>query len=165
MNSKNVKPGTIGLTRIKGPVGWMVWLMQAINGDLSKWTHAFITINGHEVFEAQPGGARITPLSAYADREVAWLTWDIPDETRNKIAASAFSMRGIGYNWTTYFYLSAYRLRLPITTAILKKRVSNDRRLICSQAVDHLYRIHGVHLFTDGRLPYDVTPGDLARLL
>jgi hypothetical protein len=31
--------------------------------------------------------------------------------------------------------------------------------------VDDIYRVCGVKLFDDGRLPYDVTPGDLARLL
>src|SRR5690606_40928109 len=72
---------------------------------------------------------------------------------------------GTDYNWTTYFYLAAYRLHLPVTTALLKRRVSRSDKLICSQAVDDIYRTAGVHLFNDGRLPYDVTPGDLARLI
>lgn len=160
MDSKRVKPGTIGVTRIKGPVGWLVWLLQALNGDMSKWTHVFVTINHHEVFEAQPGGAVITPLSEYADRPVAWVDFPLTDEQRLEIAAHAYSYRGVGYNWTTYLYLAAYRLRLPVLTGMLRKRVTNDKRMICSQAADRIYLNCGHHLFTDGRLPADVTPGD-----
>jgi hypothetical protein len=159
-------PGTIGLARIKGFVGWLVWLMQAINGDFSKWTHVFVVLDDGTVFEAQPGGAVISPLEKYLDgRPVAFVPWDMPDSARETIVRLARSHDGVGYNWTTYFYLAAYRLRLPKLTAMLKYRVSRSKKLICSQAADYFYLKAGQHLFDDGRLPYDVTPGDVARLL
>lgn len=158
-------PGTIGLARIGGVVGALVWLGQAINGDLSKWTHAFLTLDDGTVFEAEPGGARITPLSAYDGHEVLWVPWTLTDAQRAAVVATARQHAGIGYNWTTYFYLAAYRLELPFLTKWLEGRVKNDARLICSQAVDHFYALNGIQLFDDGRLPYDVTPGDLARLV
>src|SRR5688500_12164509 len=161
------KPGDIFLTRITGPVGWLVWLGQALNGDVSKWTHAGIVLDDGTVFEAQPGGAQIRPL--YTDREVKYISRPLDqfldhEVIRRSIVRIAREHVGIGYNVGTYFYLAAYRLRLPLLTKLLRKRVSNDKRLICSQAVDHVYLLAGVHLFDDGRLPYDVTPGDIARL-
>lgn len=157
------KPGDIFLTRITGPVGWAVWLGQAINGDLSRWTHAGIVLDDGTVFEAQPGGAQIRPL--YTDRPVKYIHFrGVTEFTREKIVAEARSRVGMGYSWTTYLYLAAYRLRLPITTRWLRKRVSDSKHMICSQAVDDAYRVCGVQLFDDGRLPFDVTPGDLARL-
>lgn len=160
------KAGTIGLARIKGFVGWLVWIMQAINGDFSKWTHAFMVLDDGTVYEAQPGGAIISPLEKYLDgRPVAWIPWDMSDGARQNVVDIARQYVDTGYNWTTYFYLAAYRLRLWKLSAILKYRVSRSDKLICSQAVDFFYVKAGQHLFLDGRLPYDVTPGDLARLL
>jgi hypothetical protein len=43
--------------------------------------------------------------------------------------------------------------------------VADEGHLICSQLVDEAYLRAGVHLFDDGRLPGDVTPGDLWWLL
>jgi len=155
-------PGTIGLTQIKGIVGWLVRLLQFLNGDFAKPTHVFVVLDDETVFEAQPGGAVITPLSEYADRWVRYVDWPLTPEQRFRIVARARTYRGIGYNWTTYFYLAAYRLH--IRPQWLKDRVQNDKRMICSQAADKIYVDEGEHLFNDGRMPYDLTPGDFGRL-
>jgi uncharacterized protein YycO len=46
-----------------------------------------------------------------------------------------------------------------------QRRLMRDDRLICSQLVDLACLRVGVHLFTDGRLPGAVTPGDLYEVL
>ena len=58
-------PGDIGLTQIKGFVGFLVRLLQYLNGDFAKPTHVYVVLDDDTVFEAQPGGAVITPLSEY----------------------------------------------------------------------------------------------------
>lgn len=179
----DLKPGDILLLKIQGGVGKLVWAMQAINQDLSPWTHVGVVLPGDRLFEAQPGGAVITPLRKYANRPGAVvrhyqrpmrlggeavpyrlesLADVLTDEVRGRICDRAFTYRGIGYNWGTYLYLAAYRL--GVRPAWLKKRVQDDPRMICSQAADKIYSDEEVHLFADGRMPYDVTPGDLARL-
>ena len=155
-------PGTIGLTKISGWGGRLISALQWLNGDGSEWTHAFILLDDGTIFEADSSGSRIRPLDPRW--RVRWVGPPLTDEQRSAVVAAAREHVDIGYNWTTYFYLAAYRLRLPLLTKILRDRVSNSRRLICSQAVDHIYLQAGVHLFNDGRLPFDVTPGDLARL-
>lgn len=160
-----IRPGTIMLTQIGGIVGKIVWLLQAINGDLSRWTHVAVVLDDLTVFEAQPGGAVISPLSDYGHANVAFVPWEMDDETREAIVATAKSLAGTGYSWDTYIMLAAYRLGLPFLSRLFRKRVQDSRFFICSQAADHIYRLNGQYLFTDGRMPYDVTPGDFRFLL
>lgn len=177
----HLKPGDILLLRIEGFVGWLVWLMQVINRDTSYWTHVAVVLDDDTVFEAQPGGAVITPLSKYLDRpgavvsyyqrpmpgrpkeyELAPLANVLNESLRARIVRRAREMKDLGYNWTTYFYLAAFRL--GIKPRWLRWRVQNSDKVICSQAADLIYDDEGVHLFADGRMPYDVTPGDLGTL-
>lgn len=44
----------------------------------------------------------------------------------------------------------------------LRNRIGRTDRLICSQLVDLAWTDVGFHMFTDGRLPQDVNPGDIA---
>lgn len=158
-------PGTVLLAEIRGFVGILVWLMQAINGDLSRWTHVAIMIENGDVFEAAPGGATVTPWEEWSkDREWSALVVELNNHQRYKLDMYARLRNGTGYNWSTYFYLAAYRLRLPLLTRLLRRRVEESDLMICSQAVDDLLRRAGHHLFDDGRLPFDVTPGDIGEL-
>lgn len=162
-------PGTIVLGKIPGVVGKLVWLAQLINGDVSKWTHVGI-VTRHQngvatIFEARPGGAGWAFVSdAKLEKEWKEVPVALTDEQRDGIVDECFARVGTGYNWDTYFYLAAYRLNLPLLTKLFEKRVSQSEKMICSQITDDIYRVRGVHLFDDGRLPYDVTPGDIARL-
>lgn len=169
-------PGDLILTQIRGWVGLLVRLLQLINRDASRWTHVMVMLDDDEVFEAQPGGAVITPFKEYHDRKVAIVQKYqlngskaplVPEpltyERRQRIVKIARGYEGTGYGWGTYLYLALYRI--GIRPLWLKRRVQDDDRLICSQAGDLFYGQAGVLLFDDGRMPYDVTPGDLARLL
>lgn len=155
-------PGDIGLTKIKGFVGFLIRILQILNGDFARPTHAYVVLDDNTVFEAEPGGARIAPLSEYDDRWREYVELDLTADQRFRIVNRARTYVGDGYNWTTYFYLAAYRLH--VRPQWLKDRVQNDKRMICSQAADKIYADEGVHLFDDGRMPYDLTPADLGRL-
>ena len=176
-----LKPGDIILLQIKGWVGRAVWLMQLINRDASKWTHVGIVLPDGKLFEAQPGGAVISSLADYAGRpaaivtkyqrpkhgipteyELADLAPHLTDFKREEISRTAANLLDVGYNWGTYVYLALYRV--GVRPKWLKQRVQDDDRLICSQAADLVYSLCNIALFADGRMPYDVTPGDLARL-
>lgn len=173
--------GDIILLRIKGVVGLIIWLLQFLNKDTSRWTHAGLVLPDGKLFEAQPGGAVISNLDDYSDRpavivkhyqavipgrpgdyELRDLAPVLTDEVRRHICERAAEMTGIGYNWGTYAYLALYRF--GVRPRWIKDRVKDDDRVICSQAVDLIYDLEGVHLLSDGRMPYDVTPGDLALL-
>lgn len=173
--------GDIILLQIKGVVGKLIWLLQFFNKDTSRWTHAGIVLPDGKLFEAQPGGAVISDLGDYATRpavivkhyqapvpgrpgdyELRDLAPVLTDEVRRHICERAAGMTGVGYNWGTYAYLALYRF--GVRPAWLRRRIQDDDRVICSQAVDLIYDLEGIHLLSDGRMPYDVTPGDLGRL-
>ena len=73
-------------------------------------------------------------------------------------------MVGSLYNWATYAYLTASRLRVPFITGKLAKRLARSEKLICSWAVEELHRRVGLTLIP-GKRPYDVYPGHYGRYL
>lgn len=179
----DLKPGDILLLRIEGWVGRMIWAMQLINRDTSFWTHAGVVLDDDTLFEAQPGGAVITPLSVYADRPGSVVRYyqkpkpGIPTEyTLTPIAnfmtdtrrasivrdARAMFANGYRYAYEVYVYLALYRF--GIRPRWVRDAIQDPDAGICSQAADLLVADNAVHLFADGRMPYDVTPGDLATL-
>jgi hypothetical protein len=161
-----MKPGTIILTADNNWGAKVVRALQVLNGDASKWNHVALALDNGELFEARPSGAAVVKQTAYRGRKVALISREEYGATDAQVAcmtAYARTLNGTGYNWDTYFYLAAYRLPMPLTERLLRKRVSKSSKLICSQAVDAIAWHCGVHLFTDGRKPYDVTPGDFAK--
>lgn len=179
----HLQPGDVLLLRIEGFVGWLVWAMQVINKDTSYWTHAAVVLDDDTVFEAQPGGAVITPLKKYLDRpgtvvsyyqrpkpgnpteyELLPMANFMNGSRRASIVRDARAVyeRGYRYAWATYLYLALYRF--GIRPNWIKWQVQNPDAGICSQVADLLLADNGVHLFADGRMPYDVTPGDLGTL-
>ncbi|QBZ72377.1 peptidase [Streptomyces phage Circinus] len=155
-------PGDFGLTRIRGFVGWWIGLGQLITGDASRYTHAFIVLDDETVVEAMPGGAIITPISEYAGRAV-YSRLELTDDQRAAIVREARSLEGIPYSFLDYLALAL--AHFGIKPKKLRKYITTKGHMICSQLVDEVYRRAGIHMFNDGRLPQDVTPGDLANYL
>lgn len=179
----DLKPGDVLLLHIDGWVGRLIWAMQLVNKDTSFWTHAAIVLDDGTVFEAQPGGAVITPLAEYADRpgsvvryyqrpkrnqpteyEILPIAEFMTDTRRACIVRDARAMfaRGYRYAYEVYGYLALYRF--GVRPRWVRNAIQDPDAGICSQAADLLLADNGVHLFADGRMPYDVTPGDLATL-
>jgi hypothetical protein len=157
--------------------GKLIAAGQAFSGDASRWTHAFIVLNDNTVIEAEPGGARIGHLSAYAGRPLLvsdapvqeWLRDDYrpgalrsTDELwiRGRLTTAARSLVGIPYSALDYAALALLHLHLPSTW--VRDRVQRSGHMICSQLVDAVYARAGIRLFTDGRRPGDVMPAHLA---
>lgn len=81
---------------------------------------------------------------------------------RNLRAALAYEARdlvGTPYGFSDYLALTL--AHLGFRPQWLRTYIARSGRLICSQLVDETFRRQGLHLFTDGRIPMDVTPGDL----
>lgn len=159
---KEIKPGDIGLTRIGGVLGFFVSLGQHLAGDSSRYTHAYIVLDDETVIAAQPGGARIDNLSDYKNKAV-YLQRDLTDEQRMTIVEEARSLEGLPYSFLDYLALAL--ARFGIKPKWLQKYIADTGHMICSQLCDEVYRRAGIHLFNDGRLPQEVTPGDLFYVL
>lgn len=156
------KPGTIGLSKIDGWVGRFINFGQAITGDASGWSHAFLVVDEHRVIQAMPGGAEWASLDWYMEpgHAVFLPGWpDLSDTQRAFIPEVAEALIGTPYSFADYLWLAALALKIP--ASFTKRLVTNSGHMICSQLVDELLRRVGAPLFDDGRLPQDVTPGDI----
>lgn len=156
-------PGLIGLVPIAGPVGFGIRVGQWLNGSgFEDFEHAFLDLGDGTLIEAEPGGARIRPLSEYADANVHWcdaIYANVSPAIRQAIADEARKLEGVPYSFLDYDALAAHRLGLG--TEWLQHYIADSGHLICSQLVDLAYKRGGYQIFTDGRWPGFVTPGDL----
>jgi uncharacterized protein YycO len=146
------------------PVGVGIRIGEWADGKgFSKYAHAGILLDDSTVVEAEPGGARIRPMTEYPADLMVWSTWDLTPGQRTSIVAAARGLEGTPYSFLDYFAIAAHRFRLPLPG--LRRYVASSGHMICSQLVDEAYSRAGVHLFTDGRWPGFVTPADLAAVL
>lgn len=153
-------PGDIGLVRITGAGGFLIRLGQALNGDgFANYEHAFTYLGDGQIIEAEPGGARIRPLSQYDGSPVVWLR--CPAQYGAAVASAARGMVGLGYSAADYFALAAHRLHVPVPG--LRAYVGRSNRLICSQLCDLAASLGGWHLLSRVWPGY-VTPGALRKL-
>lgn len=153
-------PGDFGVVRTGGWQGRLIRI-----GTDSPVNHAFVYVGDGKVIEARPGGAGYARLSKY--RNVKWSTGvpslELTDAQRAQVFAAAERLVGTPYSWVDIAALSLACLGLRWRA--LDKRIERLDRLICSQLADVLRERIGSHLFTDGRLPCQVTPGDLLDLI
>jgi hypothetical protein len=158
------RPGMFGLVQGEGLVGAGIRLGQRLIGDRSPYTHAFVVVDDDQIVEAQPQGAILAPRSKY-DQYTVTYSWSITLSGReeHKIVTRALSLIGTRYGFSDYLALALHHWR--IRPPRLERYIASNNRMICSQLVDEVYLNAGIHLFSDGRAPGDVTPGDLARVL
>lgn len=161
-----IKPGDFGLVQISGEVGRLIRIGQFLNGDgYANFEHAFIYLGDGLIMEAEPGGARIANLSEYDGRSIRWSSGliNLTDQQRNDIVRIARSFEGVPYSAADYFALAAHRFHIWVPG--LRHHIESSKCVICSQLVDRVYDLAGVHLFTDKRWDGYVTPGMLDELL
>lgn len=158
----DLQPGDIGFSTIGGRVGPWVALGQAMLRDECWFTHTWIVSEADgaqaRVVEAMPGGAREALLigNMRCTEGYGWIRLPLSLSQRASVTEYAQMVRG-----TPYSFLDYAALAFPHT--FLRKRVTDSGHMICSQLVDYVLCQAGYHLFTDGRLPQDVTPGALFR--
>jgi hypothetical protein len=159
-------PGDFEVVPIGGEGGRLIHLGQGLYGSgFRDFEHARLYLGNGKVVEAEPGGARIVPITP-SDGGM-WSTGIITpaDHIRRLIVQYGYQCEGVGYSGLDYFAMAAHHFRLHPVDNMLKDRVASSNHLICSQLVDYCYMMANFHLFDDGRWPGYVTPADLANLL
>lgn len=149
-------------------------------------THAYMITEVRDglafAVEAMPRGARRVVMGGHgqagterfalddpADRSVgvldrlgpgfAYVRLPMAATLAHDAAGHATEAIGTKYGWLDYASIAALHLGLP--RELLRSRIERSDRMICSQLVDWALCSAGYHLFDDGRLPQDVTPGAL----
>lgn len=151
------QPGDFCVVRTRGLVARLIRLITR-----SPWNHAAVFVTQTEIVEAQPFGAardRFGYTVAAFSSGIVVLT----DQQRADITARALELVGTPYGFLDLLSLGC--LQYGIKPRFIRNRVRRSDRLTCAQLVDACYAAAGLHLFTDNRVPMDVTPGDLGRLL
>lgn len=163
MKTARPQPGDFGLCRIGGAVGLGVSAGQRAIGSGSYFTHAFIYVGNGEVIQAQPGGAKRVLLAEALDgrKRVAFSDFPLNGSQRSNILRAAVSFLGTPYSFLDYLAIAEARM---LRSDRLERYVGDTGHMICSQLVDECYRRAGIELFP-GRIPGDVAPGDLAKLI
>lgn len=157
-------PGDFALTKIRGLAGAFVGAGQFLVGDAAPVHHAFVYVGDDMVVQAMPGGAELIPLED-ASPAVAWSTgrFSLTIWQRDVIVDEALRLVGTPYSFLDYASIAAAHFH--VRPRLVRDFVASTGHMICSQLVDEVYKRAGVSLFDDGRLPGDVTPGDLWRLV
>lgn len=151
-------PGYIGLTDIGGASGRAIQFGQWLNGDgFGAYQHAYLVLDNGDLIEAEPGGARIRPLSTYDGAHVLYVApRGLTAAQGAAIAAAGRRYEGVPYSFADYAALAAHRLHVPAPG--LRAYVASSGHLICSALCDRAYQDAGVQLFADGRWDGYVTP-------
>jgi hypothetical protein len=165
-----LRAGDIGFGPIPGVGGWAARAGMMILQDDTRYPHTFVVAGaalGLDIIEAMPGGAYYA--MNVTDRWTSDFCYIRPDyvdqDQANGVVYRAMEMIGFPYGWMNYPYLSAKRL--GIKASLIDNYVSAHtldgypKRPICSQLVDAALTMADFHTFDDGRLPQDVTPGDM----
>lgn len=158
------QPGDFALAKITGLTGRMVAAGQTMVGDRAPIQHAYVYVGGGYIVQAMPNGAEMIRLED-ASPPVIWSTGLVPltDRQRVSVVLEARELVDTPYSFADYLSIGlAYFHARPVW---VRDYIADTGHMICSQLVDEVYKRAGVQLFDDGRLPGDVTPGDLYRLL
>ncbi len=132
--------------------------------DVGPVNHAGVCFGGGTI-EAKMRGAvtgREHTGALYGTRLLAEMERQRPGVGAD-VAAAALKLLGTPYGFVDIAALGLADLGLR--QRWLERVVDRQHALICSQLVDQACLNAGVHLFTDGRMPGRVDPGDLQRLI
>jgi hypothetical protein len=156
--------GAFGVTATSG---WKAWVIRRVTH--SAVNHAFIYVGDGQIVEAQPSGATVSPAVDYPN--AIWSHVPLTTQQRHAInnAARGFTTandgKGIPYSWVDDACIGLADLFGWHVPEPVRARLNRKSRLMCSQLVDRAYSMAGVHLFPDGRIDGDVSPGDLEHLI
>lgn len=159
-------PGSFFVTPVRGWVGWLIAFGQLCCRKPSSFGHAGIVTDADgTTMEAQPGGARPGNVTNYphaliCDGPILGLPEAQRAAARERVRQYALMEKGTPYSPLDYVALALLHLHLP--SRWVRNRVRSSGHMICSQMVTAVFEDAGIDLFTDGRLPGDVMPADLA---
>lgn len=153
------RTGQFGVIRTKGFTGAVIRLMTR-----SQVNHAYIYVDNETVVEAKPQGARLTKVRNFGHDDLkAESSFLLTPSERARLASIARGMVGTPYGFLDIVALLF--LILGFRWQWLLDRAQTSHTLICSQLVDRVYTLAGLHLYNDNRPDGQVTPGDLLLYL
>jgi hypothetical protein len=147
-----LKPGDVALFRPANAIGNAIAVF-----DQARYCHVRLIIDGDgTTIEADFKGA----IKGHVQDGDVIVSVPLTDEQRARILNAATPLLGTPYGFADIAALALAKLGLKLP--FLTKRLARPDRLFCSQLVDIVWQAVDFTAFADGRLPQDVTPGDIA---
>src|ERR1700756_4936589 len=125
----NLQPGDLVATHITGEVGRLIGFGELLNSnrlfhpfskealELSQFSHVAVVRDSATLVEAEPGGARLAPISEYLDgRPIMFSTGllGVDAATGQRIADEAVKLLKTPYSFLDYDELAVHRFHIPV---------------------------------------------------
>lgn len=156
-------PGEFFVVRTPGWVGRGIRVVT--DSDVN---HAGLYLGDGRTLEAQPSGAIFGRVSNYGEALWSGTNPTLLEVARTygaKLADQAFTHHGDRYSFVDCACIGLANLFGVHVPPPVRQRLNDPHMNMCSQLVDRIHMEVGVHLFQDGRLPGDVSPGALRDLI
>lgn len=154
MMTKPTLVGQIGL--IPGADSVVDWVIQKVTK--SPVHHVVVCVSASECIGAEPGGARIRPLTDFPD--AIWSNFAFTPRQRSGVSRWAYAHEGTPYSIVDDLVIGIALLTGVNTPRWVRARLDRSDRMICSQLADAALTLGGgVQVFTDDREPGAVYPG------
>jgi hypothetical protein len=126
----------------------------------SQTHHVLAAVSETHVFSAEPGGARIRPMTDYPS--IDWFRLKLTEAQRQAIVNAAHARVGLPYNYAIYPPLLFQKVTGHKVDGWVADWLSKRPNINCSQGVDDIYTAAGFRLFPS--ISEIVTPGDFERV-
>lgn len=160
--------GQVVLVHQTGFVSAGISFFQSLANDGSqadkRWSHAAVMVTETHCVGAEPGGARLRPVSFFADKHIS----SIPYTSRSQaghVAKYARDRIGTAYAYEDIPLIAVALALHEHTPNWLADQLSDDDRYICSELADAAVTSAGLKLLRDGRPHSAVYPAAIAQAL
>jgi hypothetical protein len=163
-----VRPGDIGFAMHVRPKGADLLILagQMALGEPGYPHHVFpvTAASPPKCVEAMPNGAREVDIDGRWGADYVYLRPAYVDVLQaREIAQAARLYIDVPYSFADYAAIAG--VHFGISNGLIRRYVTTSKHMICSQLADQALCDAGFHVFDDGRLPQDVTPGALFKAL
>lgn len=149
--------GQVGL--VPATPNWGSYVVVWATG--SAYTHMVVAVSETHCVSAEPGGARLRPISDYPD--TIWSRFELTPRQRHAIVRYANSKIDTPYGWIEYLATGLALVTKRATPNWLRRFIGREDRLICSQLSYLALKAGGVNPDMGRRPTLAVIPGDFGR--
>jgi hypothetical protein len=167
----NLEPGDIMFAQHVSPKSADLLILrgQLILGQPGYPHHVGVVVEctsgmGAHLVQAMPKGAEEVFLGDRYDGDDYTFLRPAYEEGQGEVVARA-ARAYVGTPYSFADYVAILGVHLGIKHGLVRRYVTTSKHQICSQLADQAMSDARFHVFTDGRLPQDVTPGALFEAL
>ena len=145
--------GQIGIV---STTGFMSWLIRIVTR--SDVNHAVVDLGDGTIASAEPGGVRLRLHDHFPN--TIWSHFEESPEQASSVTTFAREQLGTKYAYFDDLLIGIAQITGVRTPNWIQRRLASNDSYECAELADASLQAGGVHVFTDGRVPSAVFPGD-----